>query len=83
MRHFSLLHFQFLLPLIIEKMDSDVQSAKLDSLQTLVRTGSKDSSFIMQEWWWGYGAVLKLSLRQAYIGFSLSFMVLVPGTAAP
>ena len=29
--------FQFLLPLIIEKLDSDVQSAKLDSLQTLVR----------------------------------------------
>lgn len=28
---------QFLLPLIIEKLDSDVQSAKLDSLQTLVR----------------------------------------------
>lgn len=29
---------QFLLPLIIEKLDSDVQSAKLDSLQTLVKT---------------------------------------------
>uniref|UniRef100_A0A667YA59 MMS19 nucleotide excision repair protein n=1 Tax=Myripristis murdjan TaxID=586833 RepID=A0A667YA59_9TELE len=28
---------EFLLPLIIEKLDSDVQSAKLDSLQTLVR----------------------------------------------
>eukprot|EP00064_Thunnus_orientalis_P010057 superscaffoldBa00001330_g10083 len=27
---------EFLLPLIIEKLDSDVQSAKLDSLQTLV-----------------------------------------------
>lgn len=33
---FSVL-LQFLLPLIIEKLDSDVQSAKLDSLQTLVR----------------------------------------------
>lgn len=31
---------QFLLPLIIEKLDSDVQSAKLDSLQTLVREKS-------------------------------------------
>lgn len=29
---------QFLLPLVIEKLDSDVQSAKLDSLQTLVRS---------------------------------------------
>uniref|UniRef100_A0A669E055 MMS19 nucleotide excision repair protein n=1 Tax=Oreochromis niloticus TaxID=8128 RepID=A0A669E055_ORENI len=28
---------EFLLPLLIEKLDSDVQSAKLDSLQTLVR----------------------------------------------
>lgn len=32
---------QFLLPLIIEKLDSDVQSAKLDSLQTLVRNSSE------------------------------------------
>lgn len=32
---------QFLLPLIIEKLDSDVQSAKLDSLQTLVKTKQK------------------------------------------
>lgn len=31
------LFLQFLLPLLIEKMDSDLQSAKLDSLQTLVR----------------------------------------------
>lgn len=31
---------QFLLPLLIEKLDSDVQSAKLDSLQTLVRNSS-------------------------------------------
>lgn len=29
---------QFLLPLIIEKLDSDVQSSKLDSLLTLVRS---------------------------------------------
>uniref|UniRef100_A0A8C6P3Q5 MMS19 nucleotide excision repair protein n=1 Tax=Nothobranchius furzeri TaxID=105023 RepID=A0A8C6P3Q5_NOTFU len=32
---------EFLLPLIIEKMDSDIQSAKLDSLQTLAACGSK------------------------------------------
>lgn len=31
------LFLQFLLPLLIEKLDSDLQSAKLDSLQTLVR----------------------------------------------
>uniref|UniRef100_A0AAX7U4Z5 MMS19 nucleotide excision repair protein n=1 Tax=Astatotilapia calliptera TaxID=8154 RepID=A0AAX7U4Z5_ASTCA len=31
---------EFLLPLLIEKLDSDVQSAKLDSLQTLVRNSS-------------------------------------------
>lgn len=34
---FNHLFLQFLLPLLIEKMDSDLQSAKLDSLQTLVR----------------------------------------------
>lgn len=30
-------HQQFLLPLLIEKLDSDVQSAKVDSMQTLVK----------------------------------------------
>lgn len=42
---------QFLLPLIIEKLDSDVQSAKLDSLQTLVR----EKSLLLSKmclWWW-------------------------------
>lgn len=32
-----MLSLQFLLPLIIEKLDSDVPSAKLDSMETLVR----------------------------------------------
>lgn len=40
---------QFLLPLIIEKLDSDVQSAKLDSLQTLVRNLCWFSKMCLQE----------------------------------
>lgn len=34
---FKCFSLQFLLPLLIEKLDSELQSAKLDSLQTLVR----------------------------------------------
>lgn len=41
---------QFLLPLIIEKLDSDVQSAKLDSLQTLVRKICATSKMCL--WWY-------------------------------
>lgn len=41
---------QFLLPLIIEKLDSDVQSAKLDSLQTLVKTSQFICFFFFLMW---------------------------------
>lgn len=39
-------HQQFLVPLLIEKLDSDVQNAKVDSLQTLVKHIPAYSGFL-------------------------------------
>lgn len=49
-------HQQFLVPLLIEKLDSDVQNAKVDSLQTLVKHHSDTNpAWLSFEWWDGDG----------------------------
>ncbi|XP_076615443.1 MMS19 nucleotide excision repair protein homolog isoform X2 [Chaetodon auriga] len=55
---------EFLLPLIIEKLDSDVQSAKLDSLQTLSACVSKYERKDLAEFLEGLWASLRREVFQ-------------------
>ncbi|KAM8836399.1 MMS19 nucleotide excision repair protein homolog isoform 4-T4 [Spinachia spinachia] len=55
---------EFLLPLIIEKLDSDVQSAKLDSLQTLIAGVSKYEHKDVAEYLEGLWASLRREVFQ-------------------
>uniref|UniRef100_A0A8C6P3L3 MMS19 nucleotide excision repair protein n=1 Tax=Nothobranchius furzeri TaxID=105023 RepID=A0A8C6P3L3_NOTFU len=66
---------EFLLPLIIEKMDSDIQSAKLDSLQTLAACGSKYDHRDLAEFLQGLWTSLRrevCSVLQSLSRFSLT-----------
>ncbi|XP_047465933.1 MMS19 nucleotide excision repair protein homolog isoform X2 [Mugil cephalus] len=55
---------EFLLPLIIEKLDSDVQSAKLDSLQTLSACASQYEQKDLAEFLEGLWASLRREVFQ-------------------
>ncbi|XP_074518694.1 MMS19 nucleotide excision repair protein homolog [Halichoeres trimaculatus] len=55
---------EFLLPLIIEKLDSDVQSAKLDSLQTLAASVSQYEHKDLAEFLEGLWASLRREVFQ-------------------
>ncbi|XP_037547510.1 MMS19 nucleotide excision repair protein homolog [Nematolebias whitei] len=55
---------EFLLPLIIEKMDSDIQSAKLDSLQTLAACMSQYEEKDLREFLEGLWRSLKREVFQ-------------------
>ncbi|XP_037837905.1 MMS19 nucleotide excision repair protein homolog isoform X2 [Kryptolebias marmoratus] len=55
---------EFLLPLLIEKLDSDVQSAKLDSLQTLAACMSQYESKDLAEFLEGLWASLRREVFQ-------------------